>query len=292
MALRIEGAIDMHCHFGPDSVGAPPAPGSSSALNALTAATEARDSGHQAIVLKAHGFASPVVASYIEQAVPDIRVFGGICTDRPSGGLNVNAGETALQLGARIVWLPTLHSHQDYLNGMGARFGIEGCGLKVLDEDGELVEAVREIARLVRQHDAILATGHITAAEHGAVVRAFASECEVVVTHAGEHLAGPHLTPCQCRELADMGVTIELTALSCNHNMGPGAKSIPDMLAVIREIGVDRCTLASDYGWSDAIAHPVSALGDFLEHLWDEGLGEDDLALMARDTPKRLLRID
>ena len=290
--LRIEGAIDMHCHFGPDCVGGPADPQSAPGLSAIAAAREARDSGHRAIVLKSHSFASPAVAAHIAEATPGIQVFGGICTDQPSGGLNPDAVEAALRMGARIVWLPTLHSHQDYLNGLGPRVGIRGEGIGLLDDDGDVLDAVHEIAALVRRHDAILATGHTTLAEHHLVVRTFAAECEVMVTHAGEHLAGPHLTPCQCRELADMGATIELTALSCNHTLGPEAKSIPEMLAMIREIGAERCTLASDYGWSDAIQHPAPALGDFLERLWDAGLSEAELSLMARDKPAQLLRLD
>ena len=68
---------------------------------------------------------------------------------------------------------------------------------------------------------------------------------------SGEHMAGPALTPEQCRELADLGATIELTALTCDQVVVRG-KSVPEMVAMIRTIGVDRCTVSSDYGWTDA----------------------------------------
>ena len=287
--LRITDAIDMHCHFGPDTLGASADAATGKAVSGVDAAREAFASGHRAIVLKSHSFASPITAAQIAQVVPGLRVFGGICLDYPSGGLNVAAVEAALRVGAKIVWLPTIHSHQDFLNGGGARQGIQGEGLKVIDEAGEVIPEVREIFELVRQHDAILATGHISAAEHFAVAQAFARQGKVLVTHAGEHLAGPHLTPEQCRDLAALGATIELTALSCDQCMGPQAKSHLDMLGMLRHIGTEHCTLATDYGWSDAMPHPASVLGDFLERLWQCGLSEAELTHMVSRNPARLL---
>jgi hypothetical protein len=72
--LRIEGAIDMHCHFGPDSIGTPDAHPMHT-VTGLEAAREALESGHRAIVLKSHSFASVQLAAEIEQMVPGLRVF-------------------------------------------------------------------------------------------------------------------------------------------------------------------------------------------------------------------------
>lgn len=291
MALRIENAIDMHCHFGPDSVGGPPRTGEGHghSVTALDAAREAHASGHRAIVLKSHSFASPQVAAQMTEAVPGLQVFGGVCTDYPSGGLNVDGVDVALRLGARIVWLPTVHSHQDFLNGKAEMLGIRGDGIHVIDDSGQPEPAVRAIFDLVRQHGAILATGHTTAAEHYAVCKAFAREGKLLVTHAGEHAAGPHLTAEQCRELADLGATIELTALTCDHIFGAQGKSPEEMAATIRHIGHERCTLASDYGWTTEVPHPAPGLKDFLERLWKAGVTEAELNQMAAVKPAELL---
>ena len=74
--------------------------------------------------------------------------------------------EVALDLGARIVWLPTLSSRQDFENGVAAQLGIPGPGIVVTDDDGELLPETKEVLALVREHDAVLATGHVSAAEH------------------------------------------------------------------------------------------------------------------------------
>ena len=287
-SLRVVDAIDLHCHFGPDIVG-PPSGHAFEAVSGADAAREALACGHRAIVLKSHSFASPSLAAQIEQLVPGLKVFGGICTDYPTGGLNVDAVDVALRMGARIVWLPTVHSHQEYLNGKTESMGIKGEGLRVTGEDGAPTAEVRAIFNLVKQHDAVLATGHTTALEHYAVIKAFAREGKLLVTHAGEKLAGPHLTAQQCRELADLGAMIELTALCCQTVFGIEGKSAAAMAAMIREIGPAHCTLSSDYGWDTALPRPATGLLDFLEQLWAQGITEEELTMMAATNPARLL---
>ncbi len=92
-----------------------------------------------------------------------VRTFGGITLDHQVGGLNPFAVEHALRLGAKIVWLPTVASHQDYLNGLGPRLGYPGTGIRTTGDDGNLLPVVREILDLVAEHDAVIATGHAAA---------------------------------------------------------------------------------------------------------------------------------
>jgi hypothetical protein len=290
--LRIEDAIDMHCHYGPDFVNQASEGGPHGhAVTALDAAREAHVCGHRAIVLKSHSLPSPTLAFALEQMTPGLRVFGGTCTDYPSGGLNPETVGAALKLGGKIVWLPTVHSHQDYLNGKAAQMGTKGEGLKVVDEDGEPSDVVKEIFALVRENDAVLATGHVTAAEHYAVVKAFAHEGKVLVTHAGEELAGPKLTPEQCRELADLGAVIELTALTCDSLFGAQGKSPEEMAKMMHHIGCERCTLSTDYGWTTAVPHPAVGLHGFMETLWSHGVSEAELTTMVAKNPARLLSL-
>jgi hypothetical protein len=205
--------------------------------------------------------------------------------------LNVDAVDVALRMGARIVWLPTIHSHQDYLSGKGKMLGIRGEGIRVTNESGEPTPEVRAIFDLVKHYDAVLATGHVTAAEHYAVIKAFAREGKLLVTHAGEKMAGPHLNAQQCRELADLGATIELTAQCCRAVFGVPGKSASEMVAMIREIGPERCTISSDYGWTTTLPHPAAGLQEFFEKLWEAGVTEEELTRMAAINPAWLLNL-
>src|SRR4029453_12749706 len=93
---------------------------------------------HAAVVLKSHDYPTAALAAVVDRVVDGVRVFGGICCDREVGGVNPAAVETALRIGAKIVWLPTLTSRQDQLNGIGEQLGIPGPGLSVVDADGSL----------------------------------------------------------------------------------------------------------------------------------------------------------
>src|SRR4029079_2591138 len=133
----------------------------------------------------------------------------------------------------------------DFENGVAAQLGISGPGIVVTDADDRLLPETEEILALVEQHDAILATGHVSAAEHYAVVKEFARRGKVLVTHATEDLAGPNLTAAQCRELAELGAWIELCAMTCIG--GLATRTIAEMVETVRAVGAARGTVGTDF---------------------------------------------
>jgi Family of unknown function (DUF6282) len=282
VSVDLGGAADLHCHFGPDAHRA-------RSVDAFAAAREARDAGHRALVLKSHDFPTAALAWAVQEHVEGVSVFGGVCCDREIGGVNPAAVETALRLDGKIVWLPTLSSRQDFDNGVAAQLGIRGPGLVVTDDVGDLLPETREVLALVREHDAILATGHVSTAEHYAVVRAFARDAPVLVTHATEELAGPHLDAAQCRELADLGAWIELCAMTCIGALA--TKTVAEMAATIQAVGLAHVTLGTDFG--QAInPHPAPGLQTFADALFAAGCTEAQLRTMACENPCRLLGLD
>src|ERR1019366_4463303 len=106
--IELHGAIDMHCHYGPDFL----RPGKTirHSVTALEAAREAREAGFAAIVLKSHDFGNAGLCLTVEEAVEGIRVLGGVALDQTVGGLNPIAVEQTLLLGGKMVWLPTVSS--------------------------------------------------------------------------------------------------------------------------------------------------------------------------------------
>ncbi len=280
MSVDLSGAADLHVHFGPD-------PHRDRSVTGLEAARQAAAAGHGAIVLKSHDTPSAGLAAALDPLVEGTQVCGGICCDHEIGGLNPAAVETALRLGARIVWLPTLSSRQDVVNGVAAQLGIPGPGLTVLDDDGVLTDATLEIMALVAEHGVVLATGHVSAAEHIAVVREFAPRGSVLVTHALEELAGPNLSVAECAELAARGASIELCALTCIGALA--TRPVADLLACIEAVGVERVTLGTDFG--QAINEPPAAgLRTFADALHAAGVTEREIRTMACTNPNALLR--
>jgi Family of unknown function (DUF6282) len=279
MSVDITGAIDLHCHFGPDAH-------RERSVTALEAAAQARDSGHTGVLLKSHSEPTAQLARIVDDAVDGVDVYGGVCCDYEIGGLNPAAVETALRLGGRVVWLPTLSSRQDVINGVAAQLGLTGPGLAVIDDDGELLPETQEIASLCREHDAVLATGHVSAEEHLAVARAYGKQQRVLVTHAMEDLCGPKLEVAELVELADLGAWIELCALTCVGALA--SRPVSDLAAAADRVGPARCTLASDYGQASNVA-PVEGLQQFADLMAAEGLSTDAIRTMVVANPATLV---
>src|SRR5256712_9980971 len=138
----------MHCHHGPDRHRA-------RSVDAAEAVAEAEAIGMAAVVLKSHAYPTGPVAVLMQKTVGRLRVFGGICCDFEVGGLNPAAVEVALRTGAKVVWMPTFSSVIDR-----RKLSLPGPGIPVIGERARLVPAAEEILRLVKQHDAVIATGH------------------------------------------------------------------------------------------------------------------------------------
>ena len=282
--IVLGGAVDLHCHFGPESV-----VGRKHAVDPFDAARDALALDFKALVLKSHDFPSNGFAYSVSQTVPGIRVYGSICCDFCIGGLNPGAVEIALRDGAAVVWLPTISSQQDFDNGVAAMLNVPGEGIEMLDEAGRLRPEVLEIIDLVAQHGAILATGHTSRAEHFAVAKAHARRGPVVVTHAMNAGAGPNLSVADCAALAELGCFIELAAATCMAGHGPG---IPEMVRAVDAIGPRQIVLSTDYGWTDELPHPAIGLHDYVDALWRAGAKEDQLREMACANPALLLGLD
>ena len=279
MAVDLTGAADLHCHFGPDAH-------RERSVTAVEAAREAAEAGHAAIVLKSHDYPTAGLAAAVDDMVDGVRVFGGICCDREVGGLNPAAVEAALRIGAKVVWLPTLSSRQDQVNGVAPQLGIPGPGIAVIDDQGRLLPAAVDIVDLVTEFDAVLATGHVSREEHFAATRAMAGRGRLLVTHAREELAGPNLSLEDCVELARLGAAIELCAMTCLGALA--TRPVTEVAATARAVGPARCTLATDYG-QKVNARPAAGLQAFADALVAEGLSEAEVRQMACANPCRLL---
>ncbi|MFF0814977.1 DUF6282 family protein [Rhodococcus sp. NPDC003318] len=284
--IALDGAIDMHTHFGPEHlvekvVKAP------HSVDPIRAAREAADHGMKAIVLKAHEFPSTIAAHLANQAVPEVTSIAGICLDHPVGGLNPHAVECALRGGAQVVWLPTLSAQPDAPTKVRTFFGVDE-GIRVTDADGALLSEVHQILDLISEYDAVLATGHVSTAEHFAVTREYGRRGRVLVTHALHATTGPRLTVQEVAELAELGAYVEFAAHTC---MGEPS-TFAAVVAALRRIGPECSVLATDYGWSTTIPHPAAGLGTYVNALWDEGMDEADLRVMACRNPAELLGVN
>lgn len=274
--IDLRDLIDMHIHTGPDV--------RPRRLNDVEAARQAAEAGMRALVFKSHVTCTPDRATMAQEIVPEVRVLGGVVLNDAVGGLNPAAVEAALSLGARIVWMPTVSARNHILYHSGT-----SPGISLLREDGTLQPSLFDIFELSKGHDAILATGHVSVEEICALVRAAreAGVRKVVVTHP--EMPWVDVPAGIQEELRDLGAVFERCYASTLPGIGdvPLARIVSDM----RRVGLESTVLATDCG-AATIPSPVAGMRNFLAALSAEGFLEQDIRLMAGETPARLLGLD
>jgi hypothetical protein len=273
----VVGAIDMHCHHGPD-------PHRERSVDAAEAVAEAEALGMGAVVLKSHAYPTGPIAVLMQKTVRRLRVFGGICCDFEVGGLNPAAVEVALRTGAKVVWMPTFSSVVDR-----RKLRLPGPGIPVIDGDRRVVAAAEEILRLAKEHDAVVATGHIDLPEQIALVRAARTVgVKVVMTHALETLVGPDHRLEDVVALADEGATIEFTYLTCIPGGFAATEDPATFARAMMTVGPERALMSTDFGQVKS-PHPADGMRLFIDEMLRCGVPPGAIELMARQNPARLL---
>jgi hypothetical protein len=268
----LKGTIDLHLHAGPDV--------RERKLTYLEAALQARDAGMKAILIKSHSTITADIAALIQPLVKDLIVFGGVALNYPLGGLNPVAVETALKLGAKQVWMPTLSSwnqhHQEGKKG----------GITILTRVGRLKKEVFEILEIICQHDVILATGHLSQKEISVLLKEARKKKikKILITHPDHHYITMPLKV--QKELAGKGFFFDRcfpTPRTCILNM-------EGMAQRIREVGVASTILTSDFGQLEN-PYPVEGLRSYIQQLIRLSFSDQEIDQMVRINPRNLLNI-
>ena len=275
-----KGIIDLHYHSGPDV--------KPRKMNDLELMEQGVKLGARAVVIKTHysptaGRAALVNALRREKYTgSDFELIGGIALNCSVGGLNPYALEAELKLGAKVVWLPTLDAENE-LRKAGKSGGIQ------LVRDGRAVPELGPIFDLIRDHDACLQTGHLSAEECFPVVEAArrAGVAKIVITHPEYHIVGMTLEQ-QERIVRDYGVLLEREAAQ---PVGSEfISNLADNAAAMRAIGCEHFIIATDSGqvntpfWQDTLV-------DSLNFYEKAGFTAGEMDLMTRKNPGAMLGI-
>ncbi len=272
----MEDAVDIHVHFAPD-------PKVERRCDAVEVAQSARSMGMRGVVLKSHEYPTHPVAYTVSKIVPGISLIGGITLDVEVGGLNPMAVEASANMGARVVWMPTFSARSDRQH----RQGLEG-GIYLLDGRGRLLPEVYTILETIKQHDMVLATGHISTQESMALVDEARNLgiSRIVVTHGSTMSFWTGMTVEDMKALADKGAFIE----HCIHTIMPLTFRLrPSELAdILQAIGPEHCIISTDFGQA---YHPMppEGLRMGIATLLQAGLEEVEVGMMVKDNPSRLL---
>lgn len=281
--IKVAGACDLHCHAGNPCCVAKP-------FTDVFVAQQAAAAGMDAVVFKSHYENTVARAYYVNQIVPDIRLFGGITLNRYVGGLNPSAVEAVLLAGGKEVWMPTFDSAL-YVEKFGNTGTYEiGSGFRVV-ENGRLKEEAAEIVRLVAKYDAILACGHIYKDEiFELALFAHQEGAKMMIDHAFYTVPGfTYHEIDQLKELTNLGVYIGLFAVLVFPRVC-STVSIEGDRKIIEALGPEHCVIASDTG-AGASPFTSEALRTYAQNLFDLGVSLKDLDVMMCKNPRKLLSL-
>ena len=287
----LKGSVDLHVHPAPS-----PMP---RRIDAVEAARAAEDIGMRAIVVMSHHHSTVTDVEALRHNGLNgspVKVFGGIALNSAVGGLNPYAVDLALQMGGRIVWFPTIASpqhiahHAAHPNLKFPKLTIhvrEEHPVDVLDESGRLRPEVHDIIGLIKEHDAILASGHMAPDRILAVFEAAraAGVDRLLVNHPNFVVEATHE---QGRRFVELGAMIEHSLCMYDDRSSFYNWDIDVLLGWIRAVGADRSTLGSDLGQMNNPL-PSEAFTMIVGELLDAGLSEAEVTSMVRQNPARML---
>jgi len=263
-------------------------------------ARQMRAVGYRAFVSKRHHCCNADSAKLASKYVPGIKVFGGIVLNWAVGGLNPQAVDAAILMGAKVVWFGNMHagtlsresfySKYDWhnipddhvLKTRQVKKYLMAPPINVIDLDsGELLPEVYDIIDLIADaEDVILNTCHISYKECAALVPAAkkGGVTKIMVDHAHR------FTLEEQRSLADMGAYLE-------YDIPKDESQHPKIAEFMKAIAPERCVLVSGMG-AATHAHPIDEMRHMMMSLRLAGLSEKDVGLMTKVTPAKLLELD
>jgi hypothetical protein len=273
MEYDLSGLIDLHIHTQPDV--------QPRLLDDLQAAQEAKTAGMRAILIKSHVVPTAGRAAIVEKAVTGFCVFGGLVLNSAVGGLNPDAVEAAISMGAKVIWMPTRSARS-----MFHRAGLQG-GITIFDERNLVLPVVGAILECIRQADIVLATGHLSVSESVALVRkAKAMNLrKIVVTHPESELIRMPLEVQM--DLSGPGVYFERCFVDTTQSMNY-ATSIEEIGERIRQVGFESTLLSTDLG-QPINPPPVQGMAAYLAALKSASFGIREIYRMAGETPATLM---
>lgn len=286
----LRDAIDIHVHLDPDSFG-PHSRQAARALDVIDMARRARSAGMRGFVIKQHYDQTAQLAYLARKAVPDVEVFGMLCSNRAVGGLNPEAVHHFAEVvggHARIVSMPTWDA-ENYVrqsrspNRPAVPISRDGV---LLPETIELIKTIAQAQIRDSSAKLALATGHVSAEEALLVIREAKRQGieRIVATHAMGHPINMSLA--QMKEAASLGAYIEFVA-----NFMAGARAVfttQQYYDAIREIGPAQVIFSSDSGQAN---HPFPdlLLTHAAQQLREAGLSDAELRAMLVENPAALL---
>ena len=283
--VSLKGVIDMHVHTNPDL--------RKRAYDDFELMEAGIRVGARAIVIKTHQGTTMDRAylcnrhnQIVHGGSNNFTMFGSITLNQVVGGINPKAVDSALKLGAKVVWLPTqsARNHMQKMNQDTSK-----C-VEVV-RDGQVVPELKDVFELIKEHNAVLGTAHVSPEECFVVVEAArnAGVKNIVVTHPEWWIVGMSLED-QIRLVKDYDVILERCYAQ---NMGGGKykSNLPANLELIQAVGYEHVMVDTDGGQTENPYWEI-AMEEYMQYLVDHGMTEEQVYHMTKTIPARLLGLE
>ncbi|MBU5627960.1 hypothetical protein KQI82_13695 [Oscillibacter sp. MSJ-2] len=272
----VRGAYDLHVHTSPSHF--------PRALDDFALIEEAEEIGMAGVLIKSHYEPTAARAEIVNRhSGKQVTAFGGVALNWPVGGLNPYAAQSALAMGAAVVWMPTRDAENCLRFGNMPGDFFTRPGITILEETGKIRPEVYAILETVRSYDACLATGHLSAEESARLCReGIAMGVRMVLTHPEWRRT---TVPIETQiEMAQLGVLIEKNW----YNAVDGSVSVEQLAAHLDALPCGSVFLATDRGQADG-GRPAKEFLSALEHMLRCGVEEARLEAAVRLTPRLVL---
>ena len=285
----MQGAVDLHVHSGPSTM--------ARQLDHFEAVEQAAAAGMRGILFKDHHYSVGPFLPIMERLLSHLGVamYGSLVLNNSTGGLNPAVVDFHLKSGTKMIFMPTAHAANHIRsNHRGGKLKSnvqlrKPKPLTVLDEDGALLDSVREILDMVAAHDAILSSGHLHVAEIWPLFEEARKRGvkRLVINHP---MYGLHFTHADISELAALGAVVEQSA--CLYvDSRFNTYSPAELKAHIDAAGVANSSIGSDLGQVDNPS-PVEGLRQAAALCLGLGYSEADVTTMLRDNPAKLVGLE
>ena len=271
----LKGGYDLHVHPSPSHF--------NRSLDDFDLVRQCDEAGMAGAMIKSHYDVTAgraIVAN--KYAGAKAKLYGGMVLNWPVGGLNPYAVAAGLKMGVRIVWMPTRDSENCLKYGhMNGDF-FDRPPISIWDENGKLKPVLDDIFALVKEHNAWLATGHLSVEESLLLCKeARAQGVNTIMTHPDWSRTTMPLE--QQLQLAKMGVLIEKVWLNVSKNL----ISAPDMAHSMKVLGAENVYMVTDLGQAGG-QRPVDGMREFVSTMLDQGIAPEAIKTMLCTNPHRI----
>ena len=285
----LQGAVDLHVHSGPSTM--------ARQLDHFEAVEHAAAAGMRGILFKDHHYSVGPFLPIMERLLAHhgVAMYGSLVLNNSTGGFNPAVVDFHLKSGTKMIFMPTAHAANHIRsNHRGGKLKSniqlrKPKPLTVLDDNGDLLDTVREILDMVAEHDAILSSGHL----HVAEIWPLFDEARkrgvkrLVINHP---MYGLHFTHADISELAALGAVVEQSA--CLYvDSRFNTYSPAELKQHIDAAGVANSSIGSDLGQVDNPS-PVEGLRQAAALCLGLGYSEADVTTMLRDNPSKLVGLE